>query len=816
MLKQNFNHNWRFRRGLDNPMTSVFVGAAADTVEVNLPHDAMLGSKRSADNSIEEGIGYFTPENVEYEKIYHMPLEDRGKVVYLEFEGVYGNAVLEVNGQVVTRHRYGFTGFTAKISDYLVCGQPNRIKMTALNDMHPNGRYYTGTGIYRNVKLMTAEPLHIVPDGVHLTTIDADKDIAVVEVAVTLHNENSGHRKAVLRTVLKGKNGEEAGQAETTVNLLSGDKTVVRQRVYLRNPALWSVETPDLYTYETTLEDERDIIDKAEGTFGVRVIQLDPVHGLRLNGESIKLKGGCVHSDNGPIGAVSAEDAERRRVRMLKEAGYNAIRTAHNPASQALLEACDIYGMLVMEEFIDAWTHPKPTFDYSFWMMDCWEEDIESMVRSAYNHPSVILYSIGNEIPDIGTELSAHWGRKYIEKLKSIDSTRLITNGVNIVMANLDKIGFIAEKMGLGNIETGEINNMMANIGKVMESLNTHPVSIQAIRESCDMLDVIGYNYASYMYEQEHESMPDRIYLGSETNPQELDVNWEIAERCSYVIGDFAWTAWDYIGEPGIGRIEEQQEGFNVYAHYPWMLAYCGDFDITGFRRPVSYWREIVWGGRNHDPYISVQRPENIGKQMYFSQWSWTDSIHSWTFPGQEGKKTVAEVYTDAEEAELFINGRSLGKKRPGAEKRKFYCSWDVVYEPGLLEAVTYMGGKVCKRQTLQTAKDAIMHAVPDKTKLRAGSEELVFIEIEYRDENHTLDYSIERRISAEAEGSIQIMGMGTGNPKTEESFMDKEHQIYEGRMLAVIRAAGEAGEGIVRIKDNAGNYEEISITVLP
>lgn len=814
MIKKNFNKNWEFLRGLDNPMMSAFVREAPGTVKIRLPHDAMISSRRCAENSEEEGIGYFTPENVEYEKIYHAPAEDKGKVTYLEFEGVYGNAVLEVNGQVVRRHRFGYTSFKANITDYLIYGQDNRIKMTVLNGMHPNGRYYTGTGIYRNVNIMTAGSFYIVPDGVRLTTLSADSDVAVVEIAATLRNATCGHKKGKLSTELKNSSGEIVSSVKTTVNLLSGDETVIRQKTYVKKPDLWSSGSPYIYTFETVLEDEDGGTDQSEGKFGIRVIDLDPIRGLRINGESIKLKGGCIHSDNGVIGAISVPDAEDRRIRLLKEAGYNAVRTAHNPVSQALLDACDKYGMLVMEEFIDAWTHPKPTFDYSLWMQDCWKEDLDSMVAGAYNHPSVIMYSIGNEIPDIGTDLSAHWGRKFVERLKKTDPSRLITNGVNVMMANLDKIGTIAEQMGLGDIKAGEINNMMAEMKQVMGAINTHPISLAAIRESCDMLDVVGYNYAAHMYEMEHETLPDRIYVGSETNPGDLDRNWEIVERNSYVIGDFAWTAWDYIGEPGIGRIDEQQEGFNVYAPYPWMLAYCGDFDLTGYRRPVSYWREIIWGGRSHEPYISVHRPENVEKKLYISQWSWTDSIHSWTWPNMEGMSTVAEVYSDAEEVELIINGISLGKKEVGNDGKKCYCKWEVTYEPGTIEAIAYISGREVGKQIIRTTENARLKVSVDKKELTAASGELAFVEIEYMDEKGTLDMAAEHTVRLEVCGAVELLGSGSANPKTEEQYTDTVHQTFEGRMIAVVRAKDIMGIGKIRVADETGETYLLEIPV--
>lgn len=815
MIKQSFNEKWGFRDGLDNPMMSAFIEAADGTKDVRLPFDAMRFSERKPGNVEEAGIGYYTPTNVEFEKIYTPSKEEQGNVVYLEFEGVYANAIVEVNGQVVQRHHFGYTGFIVRISDYLNFGQPNKIKVTVLNGIHPNGRYYTGTGIYRDVKLMIGESLHIQPDGVRLTTLDADLKVAAIEVAVTVKNEIAGHRKAIVKTILKANDGTIAASADTILNTRSAEEVVIQQRMYLTNPLLWDVACPNLYTYETIIMENGKMIDQAAGTFGVRTIKLDPVHGIRLNGNTIKLKGGCIHSENGVIGAISVADAEDRRIRMLKEAGYNAIRTAHNPVGNALLDACDKYGMLVMEEYADAWTHAKPTFDYALWMEECWESDLESMVRVSYNHPSVIMYSIGNEISDVGTELSAHWGRKFTQKLRSIDPTRFITNGINIMMANLDKIMQIAGELDTGEVEVTEINNMMAKMMELMPAINLHSISRNAIKESCDMLDVIGYNYASYMYEKEHEDSPNRIFCGSETNPSDLDKNWELVENNSYIIGDFAWTAWDYIGEPGIGRISEEDGTMNVYAQYPWVLAYCGDFDITGFRRPVSYWREIIWGGRNHIPYISVHRPENIGKKMYVSQWSWTDSIHSWTWPGMEGKTTFVEVYSDADEVELLVNGSSFGKKKTNQDTKKCYCKWEVCYEPGEVEAIAYVEGLEVGRQILKTAEKAEMNVYIDKKELQAGSNELAFLEIEYKDLNGTLDMATQRKVEFVVDGPIELLGAGSGNPKTEESYTDNAHEIFEGRVQAVIRTKNQTGTGIIAIRDSTGESKIIEISII-
>lgn len=811
MLKQNYNQGWYFRHGLDNPMASAFVGGTAGLTPVQLPHDAMLLSERSEKNTDESGIGYFTPENVEYEKTLTLTPEDLGKVVYLECEGVYSNAVIEVNGAVAARHRFGFTGFVTKISDFLHAGD-NKLKITALNGLRPNGRYYTGTGIYRDVQLLMGDALHIVPDGVRLTTLEADAELAVIEVETTVRHEGLGHRKAEWNFRLLDRQGEEAASAHTVFNIFSGEQIVLRQRLYVKKPRLWSCDQPDLYRWESSITESETVIDRAEGSFGVRKLTLDPIHGLRLNGESVKLKGGCIHSDNGMIGAVSLPDAEERRIRALREAGYNAVRTAHNPVSHAFLDACDRHGMLVMEEYADAWTHSKPALDYSIWMEDCWEQDIEDTVRVAYNHPSVILYSIGNEILDVGSELSARWGRRFTEKFKALDPSRYITNGLNVMMANLDKMDLIAADMGI-DLKSGEINNMMAQVGQLMGALVTHPISLKAMEESCQLLDIVGYNYAAHMYEMEHASWPDRIFVGTETNPPDLDKNWALVEKHPFVLGDFAWTCWDYLGEPGIGRIEEKQDGFNVYSPYPWLGAYCGDFDLTGYRRPVSYWREIIWGGRDHEPYIAVQRPENLGKELYFSQWSWTDSVHSWTWPGFEGKPIVVEVYSDADEVELFLGGVSQGVKAVGTDKHRCYCSWELSFVPGTLEAVARIGGREVGRQTLSTAEDSRLTVNADRQTLRAESGDLSFVEIEYRDEQGTLDFSARHTVTLRAEGGIELLGSGSADPKTEESYLSGTHRVFEGRVLAVVRSCS-AGEGRLTVTDEEGSVTEIAYTI--
>lgn len=351
---------------------------------------------------------------------------------------------------------------------------------------------------------------------------------------------------------------------------------------------------------------------------------------------------------------------------------------------------------------------------------------------------------------------------------------------------------------------SGGINDIMGNIsagGNPMADIGANPATDPYIEESCDMLDLIGYNYTEDRYEREHELHPNWIFFGSETFSANLDKNWALVSRHPYVIGDFSWTAWDYLGEVGCGRIEPKNGKPAAFmGSYPWIAASDGDFDLTGYRRPMSYWREIVWGGGGHKPYIAVHRMQNYGKDMYVSKWNLTDAVRCWSWPGWEGKPTAIEVYSDAEEAELLVNGRSLGRKRVGDDFKQFYCRWDTVYEPGEVVAVAYIGGQEVGRDLLQTAGASGLVLKADRTALRAGSDELCFLEIELRDRRGVLDAAAEAVVRVQTEGPIVLAGCGSADPCTAERYQDPEHKLYEGRVLAILRAGREPGKASVTV----------------
>lgn len=816
MLRQDFNFGWAIDKHM-SPFERLVSGERAAPKEVTLPHDAMIMGKRIPDRPTAGAIAYFEAGNFVYTKTFFVPAEYEGKIICLEFEGVYMNASVWVNEDFAGKHDYGYSNFYIRINDFLRYGEENTIKVLVKNSAQLNSRWYSGAGIYRNAKLLAGEPLHIKVDGIRITAPDIRPEVAVVEVATEVVNETVGFKTCHLVTEIRDAEGDVVAKEKTRFTCFSNSEITVRQRIYVKNPRLWDPDVPYLYTCESRIEQNGEIVDEDKNAFGIRSLTLDPENGLRINGKTIKLKGGCIHHDNGILGAATFEDAEYRRAKLLRDAGYNALRSAHHPMSKAMLDACDRLGLIVMDEYSDVWTQPKNDFDYSVSFPDSWEDDVELMVRKDYNHPCVVFYSIGNEISEVGSDRSVIWGRKIAEKIRSLDPTRFITNGINLMNALSNRRKEILKSMGIEfkglGLESGEINQIMAELREAMNRFVSSPLLEDYIEESCGILDAVGYNYATSRYEKEQSISPNRIVIGTETFPAALDENWELVKKHGCILGDFSWTAWDYLGEVGIGHVGYDDDKNKIfYGDYPWISAFCADFDITGNRRPISYWREIVWGGRNHVPYIAVQRPERYAQKTYPSKWGWTDSISSWTWPGFEGRNIVVEVYSDAEEIELFINGKSKGKKTVGDEFKKFCCKFNTIYEAGRVEAVAYIGGKEAGRYNLVTAGPPKLSVRKERDSIRAGTNDLCYVNIELVDDNGILNTAVKKKVTVSLEGAGILQASGSGNPRTEEYYYENTHETYYGRMLAIVRAGTE--KGIARLKVSADGMDSVTVEI--
>jgi hypothetical protein len=782
MTRDLFNEGWTFR-----PKVTAFMelggSAASDWIPVALPHDALIATDRKADAPRGETSGYFPGGAFEYRKSFTVDESLRGSTVLLEFDGVYRDAAVFVNGNLAGQRAFGYSRFFVQIDPFLAFGADNEIRVECRT--HLDSRWYSGAGIYRDVHLVTKQPIHIATDGVVVTTSDVEPARAVVEVAVEVVNTST------LTSTVRVAGAVAGSVVSSPITLLPRTRGTVRLRSYVADPALWSVESPTLHTVDVKLSDDDAILDEQSVSFGIRSLQLDPRNGLRINGESVKLRGACIHSDNGPLGAVSMRAAEERRVTLLKEAGFNAIRSAHNPMSSALLDACDKLGMLVMDETFDMWTQSKSDFDYAFDFPEWWERDVEAMVARDINHPSVIFYSIGNEIPETGSPVGSTWGRKLAEKVRSLDATRYVTNGVNGFVSMLDTIlpQMQQQRAAAASAPAGGVNTMMAGFGQMMAHIQTSEPASQRTEESYAVLDVAGMNYAEARYELDRDLFPNRIIVGTESWPTSMVGIWQLVKDNGHVIGDFTWTGWDYLGETGIGVTRyEGTEANGFSGGFPELTAWTGDIDIVGTRRPVSYFREIVFGLRN-DPYIAVNPPANHGRAIAVATpWAWGDAIESWTWDGFEGKPLTVDVYSDAEEVELLVNGAAVGR----APIEGFRASFETTFERGEVTAVAYTAGTETGRFAIASADESVVLAAhAERDELRLDGTDLGYVALTLTDDDGVVRTDADRIITVTIDGPATLQALASGNPVTTETFTANEHTTFFGRALAIVRPTG-------------------------
>ena len=788
MIRKNFNEKWR----VSINDSDVFAFTAPEEKEVTLPYDAVIHTPRTATASSKKGC--FENGAWSYKKTFFVPEERRGTRTIFEFEGVYQRAMIYINGDYAGQHPYGYTPFLIDADRYLRYGEENEINVTVRTA--DDSRWYTGAGIYRDVYMLTSSLVYVKPYSVKITTPDIDEERAVVCIAATLRNDGAEPLITANTIVeLRDANGNVVAKGSAPCTVYRGEEVVFRHRLYVKTPQLWDVESPNLYTCAVYVADSQGIsLDESTERFGIRSLSLDFDNGLRINGKTVKMSGSCIHHDNGPLGAVSLLDAERRRISLMKKVGFNAIRMSHHPASPALLAACDELGMLVMDEAFDMWTINKSDFDYALDFPVWWEHDMKAFVDRAFNHPSIIMYSIGNEIKETGSPNGTAWGRKLAEKIRELDSTRYITNGVNGMLSAMDTIRKMrqTEKAQEQSAAThGDINNMMTGMGEMMKRFMSSEAVTKVTEESFAYLDIAGYNYMDNRYVMDKELFPNRLIVGSETYTSDIDRNWRLVMDNSHVLGDFTWTGWDYLGEAGVGMIKYPKDGKyeNVYNRYPTLTAMTGDIAITGFRRPLSYYREIVLGLRT-EPYLAVQRPEHYHEIAFLPPWCFSDSAAHWSFTGFEGKPAKVEIYSHADEVELIINDKSMGRQ-PAGEANRFKAIFDTIYEAGEVIAVAYEKGAETGRFNLKTAMGKMELSIKaDREEVTENN--LVYVDIFLKDAEGNLFGADNKKIKVDVEGGGALIGFANANPNTEENFYDPAYNTFDGHALAVFRANGK------------------------
>jgi len=793
MTRSEFNHDWTVA-----PNVSVFseiTGGSTSAVAVTLPHDAMLALPRRPSAEGGSSTGYFEGGAVTYRKEFDVTEDWADRVIELEFEGVYRDAMVYLNGVLIGQRPNGYSPFRVRLDQALRPGRRNRLRVDAR--AYRDSRWYSGLGIYRNVWIHNLPLTHIVPGGVSITTPDIDDERAVVEVSVEIANQ---HRTAItrqLQAVVLNPTGLEITSGETFITVRANETATARIRLYVEGAERWSVDSPNLYSLSTTLRHEGVIDDETTSTFGIRTLQLDPQHGLRINGVTTKLRGACVHHDNGVLGAVSIPEAEERRIRILKSAGFNAIRSSHNTVAPSVLEACDRLGMLVIDEAFDMWTEGKQPFDYSLNFAEWWRRDITAMVRKDRNHPSVIMYSIGNEILDAGKPLGAAIGRDLAEEVRALDSTRFLTNGISGFVATLSETvpEIQAELAGI----PGGINDAQG-VGKtILDRVSRSQFVTDATAESHAIVDVAGHNYASWRYQAEKVQYPNRVVVGTETNPREIAENWPLVASMPWVLGDFTWTGWDYLGEAGLGAVSYPAAGEGWDAdRFPALLAYCGDIDITGYRRPASYFREIVYGLRNA-PYLAVHRPRPDGRLPAVLDWAWTDSVSSWSWKTEPGTLMTVDVYSDADEVELTLDDIVVGRSAAGPD-RDYLATFTVPYATGNLTAVNRRRGEAAETMTISSTRPAAAVRIQVEDSRRDVADKYRYVAIELVDDLGSVVPFDDRMVTIEPTGGIQVMGFGSARPSTTDDYLGTTCETYLGRAQAILRTeVGVPGELIGR-----------------
>ncbi|MDT0184020.1 glycoside hydrolase family 2 TIM barrel-domain containing protein [Microbacterium sp. ARD31] len=815
MLREPFNDDWYVAKLSPEP-TGVHIGP------VSVPYDAMMFEQRDPDTVGGHTTGYFPGGVYRYLKTFRPTEGWRGKSVLVEFEGIFHRSEVRLNGQLIGGRPSGYTLFHVELADHLEFGVDNILEVVARNDDQPNSRWYTGSGIYRPVNLVIGGPVRITPTGLRVSTVSVEAGAAVVEISTEVVNSQSSSRTVTLSARVNDPLGDAVTIDEREVDLAGGGTTSVTQTIHVADADLWSPDHPALYLAHMEVRADGEVLDTDTVLFGIRTVSIDSKKGLCINGVPTKLRGAAIHHDNGVIGAHTLEAAEERRVRILKESGYNAIRSAHNPISTALLRACDRHGMLVMDELTDSWWRPMMPYDYGRDFPEWWERDLAAMIAKDFNHPSVILYSLGNEIPETGSAAGVEQSKKMVALVRELDATRFTTNAINgfvnlLAPQNDKKLAEKEKKADEKDRDKGEgnavliANLLVGAIEKVMHMVARLPAVDKKTRDIFDTLDVAGYNYMHRRYEMDGRAYPERVIVGTETQPSQTAEIWRDIEHLPHVIGDFVWTGWDYIGEVGIAS-PRYNDRRRLYLPYPGLLAGEPIIDITGHRQTQSYVNQIIWH-QTRGPHIAVRPVNHSGKKRVKGGWRVSDSIRSWSWEGLEGTPATVEVYADAARVELLLNGQQVGSHTLDIQDH-WRATFTIPYMPGQLTSIAYAAdGSEIGRDTLASAGDSLqLRAKAEVSDLRADGADLAYIPIELTDDAGTIRPLADREITVTVSGAGSLLGLGSANPTTEEGFASNRHATYYGRALAVIRAALTPGDIIVAVR--AEGCEEVIVTI--
>ena len=773
-------HDWSIEDLSSEPESNgggALWGTSAEPLRYG-PFDRYLSQGQRATGWTVGGTGW-------YRKHFSARLVEANSYIEVLFDGVYMNCDVWLNGHHLGFHPYGYTSFAYDLSSFLSHNSNNIIAVRVRNEGR-NTRWYSGSGMYRHVWLNVTGMISVPLWGLYVYTQEVSAEHAHVVVAVEIANRTMLAGDLSVRVRIMDPQNKLVASREVLHHLEPSSRSSLEQSISISNPQLWSTLTPRLYHADVELVTNQQSVDKVGVPFGIRTLKADAERGFQINGHEVLLRGGCLHHANGLLGAAAIDRAEEHKVELMKANGFNAIRCSHNPPSPAFLNACDRIGVLVIDEAFDQWVVQKNPQDYHLDFKEWWRRDLDSMVRRDRNHPSVIFWSIGNEIPERANPEGVEIARQLVEEIRRLDRSRLIT----------------------------------AAIPSFYEPGNHRPWkdSDRAFR----YLDVSGYNYQWKEYEEDHARIPGRVMMGTESFPYQAFENWEMVQKHKYVIGDFVWAGMDYLGESGVGNTElissddESQEAGTVTAaplsrDFPWFNAFCGDIDLTGEPKPQHYYRRVVWGVSKLE--MAVQRPIPQGCRQVTSLWGWPDELPSWTWPGHEGMPLKVRVYSAGDHVRLLLNGKEIGV-RPISRESRLRAEFDVPYAPGILRAITLAKGKPVAQLTFKTVgPPARLNLRADRNPIQGDRNDLAYVILEVLDAAGCRVPDACVPVTFNISGAGELAGGGTANPKDMQSFRQAHLKTFHGTCVAIVR--GKGMKGWVNLSAHAKGLKPASLVII-
>ncbi len=776
---------------------------------LSLPHDWSIEGDFSLDNPSTPGGGALPGGIGWYRKSFTLPEADRGKVVYVDFDGIYRNSEVWINGHSLGFRPNGYVSFRYDLTPYLrYGGQPNVIVVKADNSEQPNSRWYSGSGIYRNVWLVKVNPVHVDNWGTFVHDMRISPEEATFALEVRLRNNTGEEREAEVSTSIYGPKEERSVATDRTVlSRLTGQGGSVTQRFSVPDPALWSIDSPSLYTAVTEVKVAGEVVDRYETTFGLRTFRWDSATGFYLNDKPLKIKGVCLHHDLGCLGAAVNVRAIERQLRIMKEMGANAIRTSHNAPAPELLDLCDRMGLLVQDESFDMWERRKSPYDYAQYFDEWHERDLTDEILRDRNHACVFMWSIGNEV---------------LEQWSQADADELDLQAANLIL----NAGHAIDPALLKDTTLSRQSLITRHLAAIVRRLDTSRVITAGCNEvdpanhlfRSDGLDVLGFNYHESYFEPFLRNFPgkklivsestsalmtrgyyempsDHIYVRPESWDKPFEApehvcssydnchvpwgsthekTWHLVKRLPHVSGLFVWTGFDYLGEP-------------TPYWWPSRSSFFGIVDLAGFPKDIYYMYKSEW---TEEPVLHL-----------FPHWNWKEgeTVDVWAY------------YNQADEVELYLNGKSLGTRQK--TDSTYHVSWRVPFAPGTLRAVSRQGGKEVLVKEIHTASEPVrLVLIPDRSVIQADGSDLSFVTVEVCDIDGNLVPDATPLIRFSVDGPGEIAGTDNGDPNDPNSLRKPKRQAYYGKALAVIRSEGRQGD--IHLKAVAEGLPEATITI--